>query len=345
MTASVRLALMGAGLIGRQHAARIAANPNARLAAIIDPADPGRALAAGHQVPWYPSLEAMLAVDRPEGVVIATPNQLHVPHGLACAAALLPALVEKPLADEMAQAQILVEAFEERGLPLLTGHHRRHNPLVRQARAQIEQGHLGRIISLQATCWFFKPDSYFEPLWRRQPGAGPVLLNLIHDVDLLRHLCGEIVSVQAATSNAVRGLAVEDSAVILLRFASGALGTMNVSDTVVSPWSWEFTAGENPHYTQTPESTYLIGGSKASLSVPHLDLWRHTTKPDWWEPIAAERVAVAHEDPLACQIDNFCAVIRGTATPVVSGREGLQTLRVMAAIQQAARSGEIIHIG
>ena len=73
-------------------------------------------------------------------------------------------------------------------------------------------------------------------------------MNLIHDMDLLRHLCGEVTSVQAFESNAARGIR-EDSAVILLRFANGALGTVTVSDTIVAPWSWELTTGgENPAY-------------------------------------------------------------------------------------------------
>lgn len=335
---------MGAGLIGRQHIARIASCRQAELAAIIDPDPASCGIAEAHGVAWHGSLAAMLAVDRPEGVVIATPNQLHVPHGLACAAAGLPALIEKPLADDVQDAARLVAAFEQGGLALLTGHHRRHNPLVRAARAQIEQGVLGRIVAVQATCWFCKPDRYFEPSWRREAGAGPVLLNLIHDVDLMRHLCGEIVSVQAARSSAVRNLAVEDSAVILLRFASGALGTMSVSDCVVSPWSWEFTAGENPAYTHTGESTYLIGGTLGALSVPQLDVWRHTTQPDWWEPIASERIPVERDDPLGRQIENFCAVIRGTEQPVVSGLEGLRTLRVMSAIHEAAGREAVVRL-
>ena len=77
-------------------------------------------------------------------------------------------------------------------------------------------------------------------------GAGPVLVNLIHDIDLLRFLCGPITSVRALMSNAVRRNPVEETAGILLGFASGAIGTVTVSDAVPAPWSWELTAGENP---------------------------------------------------------------------------------------------------
>ena len=167
-------------------------------------------------------------------------------------------------------------------------------------------------------------------------------MNLIHDVDLLRHLCGEIDTVQAMESNAIRGHAVEESAAIILRFRSGALGTITLSDTTVAPWSWEFTSGENAAYTHTPEQSYMIGGTEAALAIPTLQLWRHETRPDWWQPLSHERLAFTAEDPLARQVRNFCAVIAGTASPVVSGREGLATLRVIEAVKQAAQTGQAI---
>ena len=126
-----------------------------------------------------------------------------------------------------------------------------------------------------------KPEDYFEVSWRRAPGAGPFFPNLIHDVDLLRHFCGEIESVTAHESNAARGLAVEDTAVILLRFARGVLGPITISDTIVSPWSWDLTTGETPAYPHTDQSCYQIGGTQGSLAVPTLDFWRHPGKRSW----------------------------------------------------------------
>jgi predicted dehydrogenase len=199
-------------------------------------------------------------------------------------------------------------------------------------------------MSVQGTCWFFKPDDYFDSPWRRQKGAGPVFLNLIHDVDLLRYLCGDVVAVQAAESRGLRGHEVEEVAVILLHFASGTLGTVNVSDAIQAPWSWEFTSGENSAYTHTPETCYTIGGTGGSLSVPYLDLWHHPAKADWWTPLEREHVPVVHEDPLGLQIANFCGVIRGTAQAVVPAREGLKTLKVIAAVKQAAATGKLVRL-
>jgi predicted dehydrogenase len=217
--------------------------------------------------------------------------------------------------------------------------------MIRKAKEVIEQGRLGRTVAVQGHFWATKPDDYFAVDWRRDKGGGPVFLNLIHDIDLFRYLLGEIVSVQAEESNAVRGHAVEDTAVVLLRFASGALGSITVSDCVVAPWSWELTTGENSAFPRHGEACYQIGGTLGSLSIPQLELWSYPAKRGWLEPMARERFSFTPEDPLTAQIRHFCDVIRGAVSPVVSGREGLQTLKVIEAIKQAARSGEAVAVG
>ena len=243
MVKPAKIAVVGAGLIGKRHIQHILAEPEAELTAIVDPAPIGKCLAEEKGVPWFPSLTDLLAGQKTQGVIVATPNQLHLTHGMEAITAGLPALIEKPITDDVASGTKLVEAAERAGVPILVGHYRRHNPMVLRAKEIIESGRLGRIIAVHASCWLMKPDDYFEVSWRRDRGAGPIFVNLIHDMDLLRHLCGEVSSVQAFESNAVRRYPVEDSAVILLRFANGALGTVTVSDTIVAPWSWELTTG------------------------------------------------------------------------------------------------------
>jgi predicted dehydrogenase len=341
VSAPVALAVVGAGLIGRKHAALIAADPGAHLTAIVDPAPAGRSLAANLGARWFPSITDMIAQAKPEGVIVATPNQLHVAHGLESLAAGLPVLVEKPLADSVAEGLKLVEAAEAAGLPLLTGHHRRYNPMIAKAMEIIASGRLGKILALQGSFWLMKPDSYYEPAWRRAKGAGPILLNLIHDVDLFRALCGEITAVQALSSNALREHEVEETAAILLRFANGALGTVTVSDAVTAPWSWEMTTGENPAYPRQEQACYQIGGTHGALSLPQLEVWWNPGARGWWEPLARERVPYVPEDPLVLQIRHFCDVIRSGAAPIMSGREGLATLRVIEAIQRATTTGEL----
>ena len=344
MGPQIGIALVGAGMIGRRHAEHVAASADARLVAIVDPFPEAAKVAERHGVPHFASIADLLAKTRPDGMIIATPNQMHVAHGLEAVAAGIPALIEKPIADDPAEGLRLVEAAERASVPLAVGHHRRHNPKIATAKAIVQSGRLGRIATVHASFWIRKPDAYFDVAWRRMPGGGPVLLNLIHDVDLLRHFCGDVTEVRALASNAIRGNPVEDCCVALLRFASGALGTVTVSDAVVAPWSWEMTAAENPAYPVSGEAAFQIGGTLGSLAVPTLDVWSYDGTPGWMNPIAVRREVAPVLDPLALQVAQFCRVIRGEEKPLVSAREGLKTLVLVAAILKAAAGGNAVRI-
>jgi predicted dehydrogenase len=287
----------------------------------------------------------MFAAISPDGVILSTPTPLHVSQGLECIERSCPVLVEKPLATSAVQAKILTDAAEHAAVPLLVGHHRRHNPLIQKAKELILSGEIGNIRALQATCWFYKPDEYFDIApWRTQKGAGPVSVNLVHDIDLMRYFCGEIISVQAQMAPSIRGFDNEDLAAAVLKFESGVIGTVTVSDSIVSPWSWELTSREYPIYPMTSESCYLLGGSEGSLSVPDLKVWSHKGERNWWNPISGTIAPRDASDPLINQITNFADVIRGDTDALVTGLDGLKTLLVIEAIQKAAQTQNLIEV-
>jgi len=333
----LRLAVAGAGLIGAAHIARIATAPECRLTAIADP-DPA---AARFGVPVYQDLADLLTREKPDGVILATPNQAHRSGAELCLRAGVPVLVEKPVADSLAAAHALCAVAEETGVPVLVGHHRRHSAAIARARQILIDGQIGRLVTVSGSSWFLKPADYFDVAWRRQAGAGPILINLIHDIDLMRFLCGEVEAVQAMASNAQRGFAVEDSAAILLRFANGALGLFGVSDSAASPWSWELTSGENRAYPRTDQQCYRFAGSEGALSLPDLTLWRYGAKPSWFEPILSAPVGYQDHDPLIRQLAHFCAVIRGETVPIIDAADATRSLAVLDAIQRAVQSGGV----
>ena len=341
----IGIAVIGAGLFGRKHVETIREESACHLLAIADPTPEAAEYALELGVPYFADYSQMLDSVRPDAAIIATPNVLHVRAGLACVARGIPLLVEKPIADNVADALQLTEAAEGVGVPLLVGHHRRHNPVIEAAREVIQSGRIGRVTAISAQWMLLKAQDYFDAVHRRSPGAGPVLTNAVHDIDDLRYLCGDIVAVQAMTSNAVRGYPVEDTAAILLRFSNGALGTLTVSDTAVGPWSWELTAGENPFYPRNDENCYLISGTEGALSVPGLELWRYGEQKGWGVPLTRERIQASNEDPLVRQFRHFCAVVRGEAEPKVSGRDALQTLRAVQAVFDSAESAGLVEIG
>lgn len=315
------------------------------LAAVADPSAAAKPEAERLGYACYPTIEEMLDKSKPDGAIIAVPNQLHVSAGLACIARKIPIIIEKPIADTISEGLRLVEAAEKAGVATLTGHHRRHNPIMRKAVEIIRSGGIGQVVAIQGLWLSHKPRDYFDVAWRREAGGGPVLINAIHDIDCLRMLCGDIDTVQATSSNKVRKFAVEDTAAAVLRFESGALGTLLVSDTVSAPWSWEWGSRENPLRPNEPENCYLIAGTKGSLSVPSLEYrWHEPGAESWNEPLTQRRLHVIPADAYCEQMKNFAGVIRGSEEPVLSGREGVKTLASTLAISVSAQTGEPVRI-
>lgn len=341
----LRTAVIGVGLIGTRHAQLIAGHDRCALAAICD-ADPSRrAIADRFGVPFYTSAEELLEREQPSGAIIATPNAQHASVAEVCAQGGVHLLIEKPIADSMQAAQRIIQATDRAGVRVLVGYHRRHNPLVLKTRALVREGVLGRLVGVSVLWALTKPDDYFQVGWRsQQPGGGPTLINLVHDLDTLRFVCGEITEVYAQMRSDVRGFPVEDSLSISLTFASGALGTVLASDAAAAPWSYEATTGENPHYFHTDENCYHFLGTAGSLAFPALELWRYPdpARRGWQHPLERVRVAVEPWDPLQAQLDHFCRVVAGEEEPLLDAADGARSLAVALAVQESARTGELI---
>ncbi len=332
-----QLAVVGCGLVGRRHIAAIEQTEGVRVCAIIDPDSAIKQLASDKDCSYFADIDEMLSAMKPDGIIIATPTNMHVIQGIKCVKAGVPTLVEKPLSHSLEEGKKLVEAAEKHNVTLLVGHHRRHNPIISKVKELISNGEIGEVRALHCTCWFYKPDSYFENApWRTKKGAGPISVNLAHDIDLMRYLCGEVVQVQAQKTLARRGYQNEDVASAVLGFANGAIGTVTVSDSIVSPWSWEFTAQEYPVYPYADESSLLIGGSEGAISIPDIKIWKHEKQRDWWTPIISRKADITKSDPLINQISHFIKIIDEKEESIVSGREGLRTLAVVDAIQRSA---------
>ena len=338
----VRFLLIGAGVIGRTHIDRIGRDPHLALAGIAEPSAAGKALAEQLGVPWAASHLELLDRTQAQGAIVATPNASHVGMAIDCLERGVAALVEKPVADTVAEALALVKAQQRTGVPVLVGHHRRHNPINSRARSIVQDGRLGRVVTANVMCTVLKPDAYFDAAWRRQPGGGPVLINLIHEIDMLCFLCGEITEVQALSSNAVRGFAVEDTAAAVLRFASGALGTVVLSDAAASPWCWDFCAAEQDQYPRQDVQSHFIAGTHGSLSLPDLALWNYRGDRSWHAEMTLEKTFVHKADAYSRQLQHFAAVIEGREAPLCSAVDGLRTLQVTLAVAEAARSGQAV---
>jgi predicted dehydrogenase len=337
----LRIALIGAGVMGRQHAAYLAQNPDTELVAVSDPFSTQLADESG--LPSFTDHRQMLEAIEVDGVIIANPNDLHVSTALDCIEAGVPVLLEKPVGTSVEEVEALVAAEALSGAAVLVGHHRRHNPITHQAKAIIDSGRLGTITCFTALWQSQKNDGYFDAAWRRSKGAGILLINLVHDLDLMRFLCGEITTVQAITSNAARGYEVEDTAALLLQFRNGAVGTLTGSDACATPWSWEQSSAENPAFAQQPDQPcYLIGGTLGSLSVPQLQVWTYGGQKGWHAPLEQVRESKAPGTALGNQLEHFVQVIRKEAKPLITAADAARTLALVEAAGTAAAERRLV---
>ncbi|GAP92150.1 putative oxidoreductase [Rosellinia necatrix] len=396
----VRIAVVGfGGLIGRRHTAHVLSSPSATLVAVVDGAPDASDLAAqlAPGVPYYRSVTDMLSGSAaghgsvPDAAIVCTPNAYHVPVALELAEAGVHLLVEKPLADTKAAARILVDRARELGVKLLVGHHRRFNPYVVAAKkvlatseaapgAEAGSG-IGLITAVSGLWTTYKPDQYFAAApWRRsrKQGGGPVMINFVHEVDVLQYLLGPILRVSAERMVGGGGAEssdpdlVERGAALTLRFASGAVGSFVLSDAVVSPHFFEAGTGENPTLPRarrpcqhqidrrsgtetqpadqpdaTPVDVYRIFGTHGTLSVPDMTLWTCGDAPRSWTNKLSVRQIDLDDDPRVPfdrQLDHFTAVVRGEVTVAdeagCTGEQGLRVIAVCEAVIQALDDAE-----
>lgn len=341
----IAIGVIGAGLIGRKHLAKIAAHPDFDLAGIAD-VNAEQVAAQNPDARVFADYRAMLDETRPDAVIIASPNQLHAENGIECAHRGIHILIEKPVTDTLATASALISAVKAAGIHSLVGHHRRHHRQVATLRALLAERRIGDLIGVSAIWAVRKPDSYYSAApWRTQAGGGPVLINLIHEIDFLRFSVGEIVSVGAILSNRQRGFAVEDTAGVLLEFENGTIGTFFISDSAASPWTTEQGVGEAPEFPFSGESSYRFMGSRGALEFPNLVQWTQGgAAPSWNEPIQAQRIHAPTLDPYIAQLDHFRDVIRGKAASLQPVEDGARTLIATLAVAEAAATGRRIDL-
>ena len=341
----IAIGVIGAGLIGRKHLAKIAAHPDFDLVGIAD-VNAEQVAAGNPGARVFADYRRMLDEARPDGVIIASPNQLHAENGVACARRGIHLLIEKPVTDTLESASTLIAEIRKAGIRSLVGHHRRHHRQVATLRALLGEGRIGNLVGVSAIWAAYKPDPYFEAAaWRTQAGGGPVLINLIHEIDFLRFAVGEIAAVGAILSNRQRGFAVEDTAGILIEFENGAIGTFLLTDSAVSPWTTEQGVGESPEFPFSGESSYRLVGSRGALEFPDLVVWTQAGgEPNWNLPAQAQRINAPTIDPYVAQLDHFRDVIRGAAPSVQPVEDGARTLLATLAVNEASTAGKRIDL-
>lgn len=358
----IKIAIVGAGLIGPRHAQAVRKDPDASLACIIDPTPSAIQVAIQLGATYYPTVKAMLGnpTKKPDVAIVCTPNHTHAAVSAELLAAGVHVLCEKPLSPDVASGQALVARAAELQLRLLTGHHRRFNPyVVATKRILASDAHsLGQVTAVSGLWTLRKPDDYFDPPtdWRRGADAGgPVLINMIHDIDVLHYLLGaKVTRVAAFEGPKRRGHGAEETAAVLLHFENGVVATFVLSDAVASPHSFEAGTGENPNIPHTGRDVYRIFGTRGTLSVPDLrrSFYKGGDSESWGDEIT--EVTEKLEDwlsegertkqPFELQVAHLVKVMRDEEQPICTGEDGLAAVRVAFAVKTALRNGGTVDV-
>lgn len=330
--ATVRVGIIGAGNIARNHVEGY----RTAGAAVVGIADTSPDVLARRAREWgvehaFSDIGELLSLPGLDAVSVCTPNAAHHAATLAAAAAGVHVLCEKPVSLSLTEADEMIDACERAGVLLAIDHHLRANPAVERARAMIEDGAIGRVTFVrlrQAHDWGGATE---VPLGFRTPamaGGGTLLDNGCHLFDLARHLAGPVSEVFARTATLGFDIEVEDTAVVSLRFASGALGEVETSWTSTG-WDQGFVINGTRgslEYTERQVRPVLRYIHRApgdrDFGAASVTSWEHAGAGDHTRAVAAFVAAVRGERPVAC-----------------TGEDGREAVRLALASYQSAAAG------
>jgi UDP-N-acetyl-2-amino-2-deoxyglucuronate dehydrogenase len=240
----INIAILGCGRIAKRHAALLGSGQiaGARLAAVCDnQADRARAYSEQYGIPWFDNMEKLLQAQGIDAVSVLTPSGSHAKHTIAVANAGKHAIVEKPMALRLEDADAMIQACDEAGVKLFVVKQNRFNVPVIKAREALDQGRFGRLVLGTVRVRWCRDQSYYDQdPWRGTWAQdGGVLANQAsHHVDMLEWFMGDVESVHARAITALVNIEAEDTAVATLKFRNGALGIIEAT-TAIRPKDME----------------------------------------------------------------------------------------------------------
>ncbi len=345
---SYGFAIIGCGMISNFHARAIAEVRGAKLVACFDTREPAaEKFAAEHGCKAYTNLNAMLADPKVSIVTIATPSGAHMEPAVAAARAGKHVIVEKPLEITLKKSDKMIEECAKAGVQLGAIFPSRFHDSSVKIKKAIDGGRFGRLTLGDSYVKWFRTQQYYDSgAWRGTwalDGGGALMNQAIHSVDLLTWLMGPVVEIQAnAATLAHERIEVEDVVVATLKFASGALGTI------------EATTAAYPGYLKRIE----IHGSEGSAVLEEEDLkaWdfakpRKEDKAILDEMKAHKSTGGGASDPSAIghhghaiQFRDFVEAVKKNRPPAIDGHEGRRSVEIILGVYKAAESGKPVKL-
>jgi UDP-N-acetyl-2-amino-2-deoxyglucuronate dehydrogenase len=333
----LKIAVVGCGRISKNHFGSIEQlNEQFELAAICD-IDPSvlDEHVQKYKVPAYANLEDMLAKEQLDLIALCTPSGLHPEQAILAANHKVHVLSEKPMATRWQDGVRMVKACDEAGVRLFVVKQNRRNATLQLLKRELDQGRFGRIYNVALNVFWTRPQDYYDQGngWRGtwEFDGGAFMNQASHYIDLLDWMIGPVESVMAYTATQARDIEAEDSGVAVIRWRSGAMGTLNVSMLT---------------YPKNLEGSITILGEKGTVriggvAVNEIQEWQFADiRPEDADVKAASYATTSvygFGHPMYYQ--NVADVMQGKAEPETDGRSGLKSLELLVAMYRSAKDG------
>jgi UDP-N-acetyl-2-amino-2-deoxyglucuronate dehydrogenase len=333
---TMHIGLIGGGNISETHARAISAIAGAQIAAIYGTSkEKIERLSREYGGRGYDDFQAFLDHRPMDLVVIGSPSGLHASHGIATAQRSLHVLTEKPIDISVRRADELIEGADRAGVKLGVIFQDRGKEDIRRLKKLIDGGGIGRPLLAEAKVKWYRPAEYYgQSKWRgtlAMDGGGALINQGIHTIDVLLWLMGDVTGVQARTSTALHSIEGEDTALALLEFANGAVGSLQA------------TTAAFPGYPRRIEIT----GTEGTVILEQDQI----VAIDVRNPMAdTDVIAPSHDrennsSPVVSDfrshqvvIEDFLTAIRENGPPICDGREGRRSLALVERIYEAAKA-------
>jgi UDP-N-acetylglucosamine 3-dehydrogenase len=327
----LKLAIVGCGSFGSEMADLIGLLPNYVISAACDP-DPGRASAVAEKygATAFSDFATCLARSGADAVALFTPNDTHHSLALAAASAGKHIFCEKPMAMNVDQCHEMIEAADLARVKLMVGHKRRLRPQYAKMAEIVRGGRFGRVLAININGFYRRePHAWWR---RRATGGGLLPYSGVHDIDFMRHICGDAASVFARTPVKMNHATdFEDQISALIHFESGTVGTIEVCPfspllTFRQSFGVHIVFEHGGVLYEPPAMTVKVQGQDEPMETFSFDNeegFRHA---------------------FTLEFSSFADWILHDAEPVLTGWDGLRCVEIMQAAELSAYSGKEVEL-
>ncbi|RJP23591.1 MAG: gfo/Idh/MocA family oxidoreductase [Deltaproteobacteria bacterium] len=338
----LRIGIVGAGAIAQRNASEAVRSGASRVMGVFDVnAKVARDMARALSVPYFPTYEELLRNSDIEAVLISVPHHLHRPLSIQAADAGKHVMVEKPIANNLEEADSMLSACRRNGVKLTVNYSFRYLPRVRKARALVEAGALGSITGVQILLHQYKDPGYWTGArsnspddWRASKakcGGGFLIMNACHVTDYLAYITGlKVRRVYSEYATLGSPAEVEDIVSISYRFDNGAIGSLSASSIMRG----------------VDQAEERIWGTNGTIVMDSGGLHVYSTRPiDGLRPGKVHHLKKFPETSWTAEwVTGFARAIRENTTPEISGREAWENLAFISTAYRSLEDGKVLEV-